>query len=159
MEAKIVDLPKLYFIGLKAELTMKETNEVCPALWGDLMSKSHDLADNQDLMCIAACSAPENCGENDTFTYMAGFASDKPLPPKEGFISHEITACKYAVFTHKGSVETMGETYDYAYNKWLPNSQYKIKWHEDLELYDEKFNPNDVENSEMYIYIPIQEKS
>ncbi len=158
MEAKIVELPKLYFIGLKAQLTMKETDTICPALWSDLMSQSQDLDGNEELMCIAACLAPENCGENDTFTYMAGFASDKAIPPRPGFISHEISACTYAVFTHKGSVMNMGETYDYAYKTWLPNSKYQVKWHEDLEHYDSRFNPENSEKSEMDIYIPIQEK-
>ena len=156
MEPKIVDLPKLYFIGLKAELTMKETNQVCPALWGELMSKSKDLDENQDLMCLGVCSCPESCGENDTFTYMAGFASDKPLDSKEGFISHTISSCKYAIFTHKGSVMSMGDTYNFAYNKWLPNSEYKVRQHEDLELYDNRFDESDPEKSEMDIYIPIQ---
>ncbi len=156
MEAKIVDLPKLYFIGLKAELTMKETSSVCPALWGKLMSQSQDLEGNEDLMCLAVCSTSENCQENDTFTYMAGYASDKPLADRKDFIKHEISACKYAVFTHKGSVMDLGKTYDYAYNEWLPKSQYKVKWHEDLELYDQRFNPENPKESEMDIYIPIQ---
>jgi len=156
MEPKIVDLPKLYFIGLKAELTMKETNEVCPALWGELMSQSQDLDANPELMCLAVCSSPQDFKENDTFTYMAGFASDKPLESREGFIEHEISACKYAVFTHKGSVMALGETFDYAYKIWLPKSGYKFRYHEDLENYDDRFDESNPEKSEMYIYIPIQ---
>lgn len=158
MEPKIVELPKLYFIGLKAESTMKEIDQVGPVLWGELMSKSQDLDANPELMCLGVCLAPENCGEHDTFTYMAGFASDKPLELREGFISHEITACKYAIFTHKGSVMTMGETYDYAYSTWLPNSEYTVKWHEDLELYDDRFDMNNPDKSELDIYIPIKDK-
>lgn len=158
MEPKIVELPKLYFVGLKAELTMKETNTVCPALWGDLMSRAQELDKNPNLSCLAVCSTPQNCSDNDTFTYMAGFASERPLDPLPGFITHEISACKYAVFTHKGSVMQLGETFDYAYNKWLPNSSYKMKWHEDLEHYDDRFDESNPESSEMDIYIPIEDK-
>lgn len=156
MEAKIVDLPKLYFIGLKAELTMKEINQVGPALWDELMSRAQDLDKNPNLMCLGLSLTPQNCGENDTATYMAGFASDKPLPPKEGFVTHEVTQSKYAVFTHKGSVMKLGETFDYAYNEWLPNSEYTIRQHEDLELYDNRFDESNPDKSEMDIYIPIQ---
>lgn len=156
MEPKIVELPKLYFIGLKTEITMSQTNTVCPALWKEVMSKSQDLDANPDLLCISLCIAQENCSENETFTYGAGFASDKPLEVREGFVSHEISACKYAVFTHKGSVMDMGETYDYAYKTWIPKSEYEVRFHEDLELYDGRFDPDDPENSEMFIYIPIQ---
>ena len=156
MEPKIVDLPKLYFIGLKAELTMREINQVCPALWSELMSKSQDLFSNQDLMCLGVCITPETSTENDSFIYMAGFASDKPLEGRKGYVLHEISASKYAVFTHKGSINTLTSTFDYAYKTWVPASHYKVHCHEDLELYDQRFNESDPENSEMDIYIPIQ---
>jgi AraC family transcriptional regulator len=156
MEAKIVELPKLYFIGLKIEVKMDEIDQAGPVLWSKLMSQAQDLDDNPDLMCLGVCLTKENCSENDTFTYMAGFASDKALACKDGFISHEITACKYAVFTHKGSIMNVGKTYDFAYKTWIPNSEHQLLHHEDLELYDNRFDENNPENSEMDIFIPIK---
>lgn len=156
MKPRIVDLPKLYFIGLKTELVMSDINTIGPAMWKELMSKFSDLDENDNLICLGVTLTQDNCSENDTLTYMAGYASKEPIERREGLILHEISECKYAVFTHKGSVMNVNDTFSYAYNKWLPQSDYKTLHHEDLEHYDNRFDEGNPDKSEMDIYIPIQ---
>lgn len=66
-----------------------------------------------------------------------------------------VPSSRYAVYTHKGSGESLRETYDYIYGSWLPKSGYEINGIKyDFELYDERFDNSP--SSEMDIYIPIK---
>ena len=63
---------------------------------------------------------------------------------------------KYAVFTHKGSVDKILETYQAIYAVWQPKSGYELIKAPDFEYYDERFDPDNPEASELDIYIPIK---
>ena len=154
MESKFVELPTLYVLGLKETMETPETNEKCPALWGNFMQRAKHLDENEDLACLGVCSMIE---DSSTFMYMPGYASKDKQDNPEKFDELEIEACKYAIFTHKGSVMNLGNSYDYIYNEWFPNSDYEaLKSHEEFELYGDRFNFDDPENSEVDIYIPIK---
>ncbi len=66
-----------------------------------------------------------------------------------------IPPAKYAVFTHKGIPSTISETITAAYDKWIPESGYKVDRSYDFEYYDDRFKP-DSNESEIDIYIPIK---
>jgi AraC family transcriptional regulator len=135
-------------------MEMPETNEKCPALWGKFMQNAKHFDNNESLACLGVCSMIE---DSQTFMYMAGFASEEPQENPTDFDELVIEPAKYAVFTHKGSVMNLCNSFDYIYNEWLPNSDYEVrKDHEEFELYDERFNPQDDQNSEIDIYIPIK---
>lgn len=69
-----------------------------------------------------------------------------------------IPANKYAVFTHKGLIKNLAETYYYIYTKWLPESKYEKVFGYDFELYDERFKRGESDDSEVDVYIPIKDK-
>lgn len=69
-----------------------------------------------------------------------------------------LPAATYAVFTAKGGIPKLGETFQYAYMTWLPTSQYQVAYPFDFEYYDERFKDNDPD-SEVDIYIPIKPKT
>ena len=85
--------------------------------------------------------------EVDTLENIPIFASAKTLPPNQ-----------YAVFTHKGLISSISQTFDYIYNTWLPKSDYEIAASYDFEFYDERFKEGQSEDSETDIYLPIQLK-
>ncbi|MFK7906039.1 MAG: GyrI-like domain-containing protein [Chitinophagales bacterium] len=76
------------------------------------------------------------------------FASARTLPPN-----------RYAVFTHKGLVSNISQTFDYIYSTWLPNSDYEIAAPYDFEFYDERFKEGQSEDSETDIYLPVRAKN
>lgn len=47
----------------------------------------------------------------------------------------------YAVFTHKGHVATLRQTWDAIWSEWLPTSGFRPANTPDFERYDERFNP------------------
>ena len=64
----------------------------------------------------------------------------------------------YAVFTHKGTVSSISQTFGYIYNTWLPKADYEIAAPYDFEFYDERFKGGNQEDSETDIYLPIRPK-
>jgi AraC family transcriptional regulator len=63
---------------------------------------------------------------------------------------------KYAVFTHKGKVDTLKMTYEYIWGTCLLCSGMEIDNRDDFELYDERFLGVDNNLSEIVIYIPVK---
>ena len=74
----------------------------------------------------------------------------------KGFISREYPRHNYAVFSHKGSLENVGLTYEYIYKTWLPNSGMTLADSYDFELYSKEFDYEDTENLEFEIYLPVR---
>ncbi len=63
---------------------------------------------------------------------------------------------KYVVFTHKGSIHKLQETYEYIWGTWIPFSKVELDMRDDFELYDEGFKGANNHLSEIDIYIPIK---
>jgi AraC family transcriptional regulator len=69
-----------------------------------------------------------------------------------------VPAGTYAVFTHYGPLfgeNGLNTSYEYIYGHWLPQSGYELSGAPELELYDERFDPNGSPQSEMDLYVPI----
>ena len=69
-----------------------------------------------------------------------------------------LPAATYAVFTVKGGVDKISETFRYAYDQWLPASKYQMAYPFDFELYDERFKGHEPD-SELDLYLPVKLKS
>lgn len=61
----------------------------------------------------------------------------------------------YAVFTHKGHVATLRQTWDAIWNQWLPASGFRPANTPDFERYDERFNPMTGEGV-IEIWFPVE---
>ena len=61
------------------------------------------------------------------------------------------------MFTVKGGVDKIWETFRYVYDQWLPASKYKMAFPFDFELYDERFIGHELD-SEIDLYLPIRLK-
>jgi predicted transcriptional regulator YdeE len=71
-------------------------------------------------------------------------------------VYRQVPAYKYAVFTHHGKLDKLGETYQFVYNTGL--AQAGLKPHPDkfdMEVYDEAFKAGSDE-SIFYIYVAIE---
>ncbi len=64
----------------------------------------------------------------------------------------------YAVFDYKGNGSDAAQTFQYIFQTWLPNSNYKLDNRPHFELLGAKYKNNDP-NSEEEIWIPIKIKS
>jgi len=100
-------------------------------------------------------SNPEGAKEGE-FEYVSAalVADDKDIP--DNMVYREVPEYKYVVFTHHGKLDKLGETYEYIYNTWLPQSGQKLHPSKfDMEVYDKDF-AHQKDESKFYIYVAIQ---
>ena len=93
--------------------------------------------------------------ENTESSYFIGteVSSVKSIP--NGMEPKVLKGGKYAVFTHKGGLSTIGMTYDYIWGTWILCSGQEIDYRDDFELYDYRFIGKS-NSGEMDIYIPVR---
>jgi len=98
------------------------------------------------------------CYNNDdagNFDYLCGVevASPVGLPPELSSIS--IPEQRYAVFSHRGPLSRLGETFAAIWNQWLPGSGRQAAESPCFELYPEEFDPQSNPNG-VEIWVPIK---
>ena len=74
----------------------------------------------------------------------------------QGMISKILCGGKYAVFTHKGRMNTLQMTYEYIWGTWVLCSGFEIDQRDDFEFYDERFLGPENDLSEFDIFIPVK---
>jgi AraC family transcriptional regulator len=156
MEPKFVELGELHTVGMVCRTTSK--NNTIPQLWDRYNPRCgeirHAIFDNT---CLGICYYVDmtNFDENAEFDYMAGRAVSKVEKIPQGMEEHTIPAALYAVFTHKGMLDTLGETYQKIFGPWLEG--YEIAEADQIEWYDDRFDPTSPD-SEFDIYIPVKSR-
>jgi AraC family transcriptional regulator len=153
MQPKIVTKPAFKAVGI-SYVGKNEAGEI-PQMWGTFNSRWDEIpAVSQS--CYGLCfSDIEGAAEGD-FEYLAAseVKDDQHIP--EGMVYREVPEHKYAVFTHHGKLDKLGETYDYIYRTWLPQSGYEVHPSKyDMEVYDERFIA-DSDDSAFDIYVALK---
>ncbi len=156
MEAKIVSREAIKVIGMSVQTTQKENT--IPQLWSRFNPVACSIK-NQVVPRAALGICPhtdlKDFSEESEFEYIAGMEVSSFDDIPEGMLSYEVPAQRYAVFTHKGSLETLGDTYNAIYSDWFSKNDYEFKAGAEFELYDERFKFG-ADDSEMDIYVPIK---
>jgi predicted transcriptional regulator YdeE/DNA-binding transcriptional MerR regulator len=155
MQPKIVNRPAFQAVGL-SYVGKNEHGEI-GQMWGRFNQVSHHVKNINHKeafgLCFSTLPGIERPGE---FEYVACLqvADDKDIPAD--MVHRQVPAYKYAVFTHNGKLDTLGETYQYIYHTGL--SQAGLKPHPDkfdMEVYDKDFMPNS-DDSKFYIYVAVE---
>ena len=153
MEPKFVELPAFTVVGMR--YYGRNENQEISQLWEEFNPKSGQIQHIRPGspaygLCFTVPGAP--AGE---FEYVASFAVDKVENVPEGMVMREVPAHKYAVFTHVGALDKLGETYRYIYQTWFPQSGQQPTGELDFELYDEDFK-DFAPDSRFYIYVALK---
>ena len=158
MDVIITEREALKVVGMKIHTSVEENR--IPQLWNDFIARMDEL----DKIAVPDCSlgiclneADSEFQEDSMFFYMVcKVVKDDSVIPS-GMEYREISSQLVAVFTHFGSLDTLSETYDYIYDKWLPKSEYKLFNADEIEWYDSRFKFGE-KDSQMDIHIPIIKK-
>ena len=153
MIPKIVTKPAFKTVGI-SYIGKNQSGEI-PQMW-DVFNHHYDQIPSINDFCYGLCFSKVAGGAEGEFEYIAAteVKDDKIIP--EGMVYREISEYKYAVFTHHGKLDSLGETYEFIYNTWLPQSGLTVHPdHFDMELYDERFIL-DSDDSAFDIFIAIQ---
>jgi predicted transcriptional regulator YdeE/effector-binding domain-containing protein len=155
MQPEIVNRPAFKAIGL-AYVGKNEHGEI-GEMWGRFNERANEITRTNHKeafgLCFNTVEGPARPGE---FEYVAGFevAADKDIPA--GMVCRQVPPYKYAVFTHHGRLDNLGETYQFIYNTGL--AQAGLKPHPDkfdMEVYDKDFIFGS-DASKFYIYVAVE---
>ena len=149
MEPKIVTKPAFTVVGMKYRGENKN-NEIAQ-MWQEFIPRIKEIKHMiKNDLSYGVCSDLE---ETEVFEYVAGMEVERAADIPEGMVSWTVPEQKYAVFAC--TLPTLHAAYQHAFQTWLPQSGYQRGDGPDFELYTEEFDPA-VEDSKMYIYIPIK---
>lgn len=157
---QIVTMPEIKVAGIRGETTLSDIK--LRELWNQVNHMHRDIPHlvegGRGFGICEACNENTLYTMNDwvLFTEVAGYEVDsfEDLPPQ--FVRKILPAGKYAVFTHRGSLRMLPQTFDYIWGTWFLTTDEELDWREDFELYDNRFLGYDHPESEIDLYIPIR---
>jgi AraC family transcriptional regulator len=146
-----VDCPALQIVGL-AETYTPETSVQIPAQWQKF---SPWIGRVPGQIGGATYGAICNADDGKSFVYWCGveIADFSAVPSELGALT--IDPAHYAVFAHRGHLSTLRQTFFAIYNKWFPESQWRIAKGAKFEKYGPEFNPR-TGTGMLEIWIPVQ---
>lgn len=156
----IVEIPAIQVAGLRGETTLGD-NKI-RALWGEFRKQAHRIPNQPEkprgFGICEACQANTMFNMNDDvlFTEVAGAEVYSFAGVQEPFVRKTIPGGRYAVFTHRGSLSRLKQTFNYIWGTWFLTTKEEMDCREDFELYDERFLGYDHPESEIDLYIPIR---
>jgi AraC family transcriptional regulator len=151
MEPQIVKKPAMTLVGLQLHGKLGEMD--LKPLWNGFGPRMSEIKDGDPNICYGAMdNYSEATGE---FDYLAACEAKSAGAVPAGMVSWIIPAQTYAVFP--GTLPEISAVWQFAYQQWLPASEYQRAAGPEFELYDEKFNPQDPA-SVLYICVPVVSK-
>jgi AraC family transcriptional regulator len=156
MEPKFKKLDDMIVVGLQTLNTCHYN--VIPRLWQRFLKRENEIKHIAvENVGIGVSFDIEKEEKGSEFFHLVGHLVSSTEDIPEGMTYRKIRAHDYAVFTHRGPLSTLGKTYDFIYGEWLPKSEYDYDDSNEIEWYDERFDPLS-EVSEFDIYVPIKRK-
>ncbi|HWI65017.1 MAG TPA: AraC family transcriptional regulator [Symbiobacteriaceae bacterium] len=156
-EPRIVELPERLIVGM--QYVGKNQNGEIPQVWGAFNPRACEVPHRiLPAQSIGYCEIIDNPKEEGEFSYICGVFVGQigELPP--GMVARTIPAQTYVVFTHEGSADALGKSYEYIWRTWMPASQYEAVMTHDYELYDERFDARSA-TWVLDLYVPVRPRS
>jgi len=156
LEPRYQKLAAFYVIGLEEEDAMEGGKMM--ELWGAYFENKDNIPNpiSDTAYGITYFGKNYNPQTMKGYKYFVGRQVKDLDNVPQNLLGHEVPAANYAVFEHKGKIETIGNTYAYIFGEWLKQSGKKPAMQDVFELYDERFI-HDSDNSVLEIWVPIAE--
>lgn len=154
---QFVEKDSIHLIGMSIFGNFHE-NPMIPKLWDEFSPFMSQIPNRVDKsQCFGVELYTDSFMKSKQWHYMTAVeVSSVETIPIWG-VAKTLPPNLYAVFTHKGTIKTITQTFDYIYSQWLSNSGYEIAAPYDFEFYDHRFK-NGQEDSELDIYLPVRQK-
>lgn len=160
LQPEIVMVPDIHMMGISFQTTVngkesafvwQQFNRQIPAgLLSNRRFGVYEAGNN--------CSSDLFCADSKT-TAFVGVEIPENSSVQKGMKIKTLCGGKYAKFIHKGTVDTLIQTYQYIWGVWFPKSGYGLADCDDFECYTERFTDAGDENSEIEIYFLITDKN
>lgn len=158
-EPRIVEMPDKWLAGIETSTNTTKDRNISKAWKGlqEVCSNTPGLVDNGPAYGLELYE-PGAKHRDGTFIYLASIEVAAAAALSHGVTARHVPGGRYAVFTHRGSTEMLGETFGYIYSEWLPASGETLRDAErhsfDFEYYDSRYKEGDPD-SELDIYVPL----
>lgn len=152
-EPRLVDLKAFHVVGMARTYPVGGPNDI-PQLWSAFWPRHEEIRDALPDTCVGVSIPCAKDGGPRKFEYVAAVEVRKPGAVPAGMVARTIPAARYIVFTHVGPVSAIKETIHAVWTRWLPRSGHTALNAAEFELYDERFNP--VDGGEVDLYIPVR---
>jgi AraC family transcriptional regulator len=165
LQPQITAKPELLTVGFEAAfihaLSPEATNfEVIGALWDKLIGHIDRVPNRvgEEMFGVIYGRPEAERSHPDELQYVAGVPVRPESEIPDGMVSHTVQASTFAVFTHRGPINTIGNKCHEVYRIWLPQSNYEHAGVADVELYDGRFNCES-DDSVMEYWISVKPKA
>lgn len=158
---KIVEISDFLVAGLRGETTLRDNK--LAELWQSFNAIAHTVPN--PLPRARGIGVCESCTNGSTlysmsddvpFTEVVGLEVATLEGLADPFVGKIVKGGRFAVFTHRGSILRLPQTFEYIWGTWFLATNEELDAREDFELYDERFLGISHPDSEMDIYIPIK---
>ncbi|WP_347901587.1 GyrI-like domain-containing protein [Pseudomonas purpurea] len=143
----------LLIAGLGGRFSSDTTQDI-PKLWDTFIPHIGKVPGQKGDVTYGICCNPDGKGG---FEYIAGVEISKLDDLPELYRWIEVQPQHYAVFTHKGSLDTLAQTFQYIWKTWLPASGHEAADAPEFERYSEDFNPQ-TGDGVLEIWLPLKER-
>ncbi|HSK13392.1 MAG TPA: GyrI-like domain-containing protein [Phnomibacter sp.] len=160
MQPLITTLTDTLIVG--RHLTMSLAKDRTTELWQGFAPRAKEIGNrvNKDRISLKVFSIAPNHPAFSTNTPFEKWAavqvSDLAAVPDD-LDTFTIPQGQYAVFVHKGSPATFGQTLNYIFSDWLPVSDYELDNRPHFEIMGEGYRLDDP-NAEETIWVPVKQK-
>jgi predicted transcriptional regulator YdeE len=153
MQPKIVTKPAFNVVGMCYH--GNNQNQEIAVMWQEFMPRMGEIERINPTLSYGVCSMPEGLPDGH-FEYVAGVEVKEGAPVPDGMVLRRVPEMKYAVFAHRGPLETLHKTYQNIHQVGLPEAGLEVLQSGlDMEVYTEEFtgfSPDSV----LYIYVPVK---
>lgn len=149
MQPQIITKPAFTVVGLR--IRTKPMSPEIPQLWDQLVPRMDEITQVAEPQ--VSYGLMEHNQAMTELDYMAGNPVTQVVELPAGMSRWDVPANTYAVFAT--TLSTIGETFGYIFNTWLPTSGYQPAAGPYFERYPETFSPD---HPELSIYIPVEKK-
>lgn len=162
MEPKFKKVSEMNIVGMSTRFISviheeKNNMVVIPALWKEFMPRIHEIKSSNPRVSLGVCFdiPEEDRNHPGEMLYVAACEVLNFENVPAGMETYTVAGGEYAIFTHKGPIDSFENTMGYIFGIWLPKSQKKLRDAPTMEFYDHRFDPLS-KDSEIDIYVPIE---
>ena len=154
LKQKTVNLPEFYVVGLEYIGTNENLGNITKT-WDQFSQRINEVSNRIDPgISFGYCYSTPEMVQEEKMRYVASVKVKDLSSIPEGMVGVKIPAQSYSVFTHKGPIDKIKESYNYIYSAWFPKSGMEPADGPDFEFYDNRFEFG-AESSELDIYVPV----
>lgn len=151
LEPMFITTDKLHLVGMQ---TRGVNSSEVGRLWSSFKERAAEIENRREAeSTYYALIELTGVQWEVSYTACAMVTHEGQIP--EGMVYRILPSTTYAVFSHRGSLDRLPDTFQYIYNTWLPSSGRMRMNAPELARYDHRYLGPTNEDSEFDIYIPI----